>query len=335
MEPIELPAYVSHVPKTDAFDLLHNSIIIEDEGSEFLMGKDAQFLKPDAGRQMGGALSDRHYRRLVKALTAKVLGAGEFKVKPVLSAAHHLIDRFRSKPGEYKLSEDAKTQLKEALKEIRFKTGRTDSDWQSCKVTIHDPRVLFEYQAVFKTLPKSVKNAAIWQFGVGDCQQCLIIDGKPVLDASCNYEGLISAVRIFASKIRVSVPEAFDAWESEKINRGLSGEAISVRASKIEALRHWLSSTLAALTPRFKPFENKFSTIIASGGPIKDPTFWEVLKDELGSSDLSLMKINELPDEHRTELMSDPSFTVVQGLLTEGELALDAGNGRLKGGYKH
>ena len=127
MQTIEMPAFISQVPLVDSFDLDPNSIIIEDEGVEYLIGKDALLQSSDGGRQAGGSLADPHYRRLLKALIARLLGEGEHSSSVAFSAAHHMIERFRAAPRSLELSNHSNEMLRELVGTIKFKTERSDS----------------------------------------------------------------------------------------------------------------------------------------------------------------------------------------------------------------
>lgn len=336
----EIPAHITHVPLGEPLDLSPTSIIIEDSGSEYLIGEDARTEKPDSVRQFGGSLEVPQYRRLLKGLAAHLLGEGEHKVAPVLSAAHHMIDRFRASKGSVALSPEARQMLVETLGEIRFKTGRSDAPWKVCRIRFEDePRVYFEYQAVFDALPEEVKSALIWQIGYGDWQQTLIIDRRPMKDSGQRIEGLSGAVKLFAKKTGLAFGDAVVAWEQEKYSdkaasSGLNGVQRNCRAEKIDALRHWIGAGLGDLLPSIEQWRTRFKSCIVSGGLCKDETFWSVFKEELAGQSFNLFRVHELPEHFRNERTNDAAMAVVQGLLRKGTLALDPGNGRLKAGVR-
>jgi hypothetical protein len=336
----EIPAHITHVPMGDPFDLSPKSIIVHDSGSEYLIGEDARTEKPDSVRQFGGALDVPQYRRLLKGLVAHILGEGSHEVSPALSAAHHMIDRFRSAKGSVTLSTEARASLNEALSEIKFKTGRSDSSWKTCNVKFQDePRVYFEYQAVFEALPENIKSCLIWQIGYGDWQQSLIIDRRPMKDSGQRIEGLSGAVKIFAKKTGLAFGDAVVAWEKERFSdrnasSGLNGIQKDCRAEKMEALRHWIGAGLGDLLPSLEQWKTRFKSCIISGGLCKDETFWQVFKEELSGQTFNLYRVNELPEQFQSTKISDSSMAVIHGLLEKGNLALDPGNGRLKAGYR-
>lgn len=336
----EIPAHITHVPKGDPFDLSSNSIIVEDSDSQYLIGEDAQTEKPDSVRQFGGSLDSPQYRRLLKALVAHLLGEGEHNVRPALSAAHHMIDRFRAEKGSFAFSTDSKSLLVETLSEIKFKTGRSDSQWKTCKIRFEDePRVFFEYQCVFEALPESVNSALIWQIGYGDWQQSLVIDRRPMKDSGIRIEGLVGAVKLFAKDLDLAFGDGAIAWEQETIKdrasgEGLNGKVMSCKKEKVDALRHWIGAGLGDLLPSVEQWKTRFTSCIVSGGLCKDDTFWEILQEEARGQSFKIFRIQDLPKNFQTETTENPSMAVVQGLMKKGNLALDPGNGRLKGGYR-
>jgi len=337
---VEIPAHITHVPMGDPLDLSPRSIIIEDAGSEYLIGEDARSEKPDSVRQFGGALDVPQYRRLLKGLVAHLLGEGTHSLTPTLSAAHHMIDRFRTNKGSVSLSAEARQLLVETLSEIRFKKGRSDAAWKTCSVQFADePRVYFEYQAVFEALPDDIKSCLIWQMGYGDWQQSLIIDRRPMRDSGKRTEGLSGAVKLFAKRLGVAFGDAVVAWETELIpdrnaGSGLNGVTKNCRAEKIDALRHWIGAGLGELLPSIEQWRTRFKSCIVSGGLCKDETFWKVFTEELSGQTFKLHRVHELPEQFRNDRTQDSSMAVVHGLLRKGTLALDPGNGRLKAGVR-
>lgn len=337
---VEMPAHITHVPLGEPLDLSPSSIIIEDSGSEYLIGEDARTEKPDSVRQFGGALDVPQYRRLVRGLAAHLLGEGSHKLTPALSAAHHMIDRFRASKGSVALSADARQLLVETLSEIKFKTGRSDSKWKYCRIQFEDePRVYFEYQAVFEALSEEVKSCLVWQIGYGDWQQTLVIDRRPMKDSGQRIEGLSGAVKLFAKKTGLAFGDAVVAWEQERFSdksasSGLNGIQKECRAEKIDALRHWIGAGLGDLLPSIEQWRTRFKSCIVSGGLCKDETFWSVFKEELAGQPFNLFRVQDLPEQFRNERTTDSAMTVVQGLLKKGTLALDPGNGRLKAGVR-
>lgn len=335
---VDMPAHISHVPRGEPFDLSPNSIIIKDSGSEYLVGEDAHREKPDSVRQFGGSLQSPQYRRLLKALVAQLLGEGDHSHRTILSSPHHMIDRFRAQKGSFSFSPDSRAILTEILGDIEFRTGRSDAPWKRCRVKFDDePLVFFEYQAVFETLPETVKSVLIWQIGYGDWQQTLVIDRRPMKDASARIEGLSGAVKLFSKDLGLAFGDGAVAWQSEIIPdkaqvNGLNGATKSCVEQKEDALRHWIGAALGDLLPIIEQWRTRFSACVISGGLCKDETFWRILQEETEGQSFKIFRIHEMPSDYANDLMSDPSMTAVQGLLKRGSLALDPGNGRLKGG---
>lgn len=329
---IEFYANIAPVPANDFFEISDDSIVIEDGGASFLIGRDAE-LSSNGGRQLGGGIGHPYYRRLLKATLAGLLGEGKHKYSIAFSAAHHMISEFRGPDSGVNLSSDIEAILKSTLSSIKFKKGDWKSDWKECSVDIQgEPKAYYEYQATLFSLPMPISTGLVWQTGYGDFQQILMLRGRPVPETICRTEGIIGAIKIFAESLGLSTDRAIIAWESEEIV-GLSGTIRNLKEAKKSALTYWASSNIAKLTSLYAPFAKEFDVAIVSGGPIKDATVWEVLIGELNRNGISFYPISELPEQLAGNHEAiDPSFSAVEGLLTRAELAVDIGNGRLKAG---
>ena len=337
----EIPAHITHVPHGEPFVLSPNSIIVEDSGTEYLIGEDAQAEKPDSVRQFGGSLSSPQYRRLLKGALAKTLGEGKQKLSVALSAPHHHIDKFRAGPSKFHLSQEASDLFTETVRTIKFKTGRSDSEWKTLElIPDGDIKVKFEYQAVVQAIPKGVNSFILWQIGYGDWQQTALVEKRVMKDACMRLEGLSGAVKLFAKRTGLAFGDACIAWETEEMPDsahmdGLNGKKMSCKATKEQCLRHWIGAATGDLFPTVEQWRSRLTNLIVSGGLTKDETFWRILNEEVLGQGMKLWKINELPESFKgRELCEDPSFTCVQGLLKNAELALDLGNGRLKTGLR-
>ena len=91
--PVSIPSFISPVP-TEELKFDSNSIVIEDDGMEYLIGEAASQESLKSQRQVGGTLKRPQYRRLLKGLVASILGEGKHKVTPTMSASLQWIDYF-------------------------------------------------------------------------------------------------------------------------------------------------------------------------------------------------------------------------------------------------
>jgi len=316
---VELKAYVTPAPMGD-LNLSPESILVEHEGSNYLVGE-AALEQWGQLRQWGGSVQDPHYKILLKALAASILGEGEYKGDAILSAAHHV-------------KTDVEANLAEFPTEIKFKTERTGSPWKICKLKPKEIKVKYEYAAVYEALP-SVSTAAIWQVGVGDFQQCGVVNGRGVGKIAQRQPGLGYAVNRLAERLKIDRATAMGVWETEVFKgAGLGAVEINVKEIKIACIREYLAEIMPSLRMSLDQFKGSIDTIIVSGGPVKDETFWNVLKETV--SGFEIVKIDKLPEGYNTDELSDPSFVVVNGLVkgaTGETVAIDAGNGRLKAGW--
>jgi hypothetical protein len=335
---ISIPSFISPVPSEELkFDA--NSIIIEDDGCEYLIGEAAGQESLKSQRQVGGSLKRPQYKRLLKGLVASILGEGKHKVTPSLSASLQWIDLFREGVGQSLLSEENKKLLKEAISEIKFKTGSNLSPLKLCQVEFDEKAFIFsEIQAVASAIPPQLKTYVLWQLGHGDLQQVVIIDGKPQTSTLAQAEGIAGAINKFAALTKLSESEALKAWHSNTIpeKNGMNGVRIDATKYKTMAINQYYNEVFASLINKNEKYKERATNIVLSGGGAKDNMFVDILKREVEADGIyKLYKINELPVKDLR--CDDPSFTCVNGLLSIVQntgskiLALDVGNSYLKG----
>lgn len=334
MQIVSLPAYVSPVP-LEPVDL-KNSIIIEDEGIEYLVGEAAMAQKPDSTRRFGGTLGRPEYRRLLKALVAATLGAGDHEIsKAALAAAMPYIDSFRKGPGSTELNTESEQILMDCISKINFRTKTTHSPLLTCSVKILEkPKVFHETQAVFFAIPNQLKSYVLWQLGHGDWQQAVIMDGQPMREAFVRAEGIAGAVRRLAESLQLTPAEADKAWRMGKAPKkgGMNGQYQDCLKQKELALKLHVNSVIGKLLNANDSYRERTQNIILSGGGAKDDLVFEVLKSEVEADGIyKLHRISDLPV--KDERCEDAAMTCVHGLLTQASLALDVGNSFLKGGY--
>lgn len=333
------PSFICPVPR-EPVTLCNNSIIIEDDGVEFIVGKTAQFEFPDSARAIGGTLKTPQYRRLLKAIVALSLGEGEHDISLALSVAQNWIENFRDKAGSIKLSKENKELLETSLKEIKFRKGSSDAPIKTCKINIqNEPTVYFETQAVTHCLPTQFKNYILWQIGHGDQQQTVMIDGKPVKNALQRVEGLSGAIKRFAKNTKLSEAEALKAWElgTRPESNEINGKRVDCTNEKRIAAREYFSHSISKLLNTMQDYRDRVRNIILSGGASKDSIAVEVLKEEVESTGwFKLHVINNLTI--KDEKLEDPVFVCAHGLANapimlqfDGKkLGIDVGNFALK-----
>ncbi|WP_397602206.1 hypothetical protein [Silvanigrella sp.] len=333
------PSFICPVPREPVI-LCPNSIVIEDDGIEYLVGKTAQLDAPESARAIGGSLATPQYRRLLKAIVAMSLGAGEHNVALALAVAQNWIDKFRDKAGSIKLTKENTELLKETLKEIKFRKGSSDSPIQICKVNFAiEPTVYFETQAVTFCIPNALKTYALWQIGHGDKQQAVLLDGRPATNALQRVEGLSGAIKRFAKNTGLTEAEAIKAWqlgtrpESDEMN----GKRVDCTNEKKKAAKEYFSTSVSKLLNSMQDYRERVRNIVLSGGAAKDEIAVETLKNEVESTGwYKLHVINNLPK--KDDRCEDPVFVCAHGLASapflqqhEGiKLGLDVGNFALK-----
>ncbi len=143
----------------DPFEI-KNSIVLIEDGTEYLIGDDAYKLGDSGARIVGGTVKDRHYQRLIKALLAKGLGAGEHEISVGFSASSNYMDEFRDSSSKNILSEEDFNILSDKVSEIKFRVARTDAPVQVCRVNLTKKKVpvLYETEAVRNVIPESAKT---------------------------------------------------------------------------------------------------------------------------------------------------------------------------------
>lgn len=339
---VSIPSFICSVPSEELkFD--SNSIIIEDDGNEYLIGKAAGEESLKSQRQVGGSLKRPQYRRLLKGLVASILREGNHQVSAALSAPLQWLDYFRDGAGKTILNDESQRILIETISEIKFKTASNISPWKICRVEINDPaRVYAEIQAVSASIPSPLKTYVLWQLGHGDLQQVVIIDGKPQSSTLCHAEGISGAISKFATITGLSESEALKAWHLNTIPEkdGMNGLRIDASKQKAIAINKYYNEVFASLINKNEKYKERATKIVLSGGGAKDDMLVSLLRKEVESDGIyKLFKINDLPIKDIR--CDDPSFTCVHGLTSIAAqfqsskiLALDIGNSYLKGNYQ-
>ena len=334
-----VPSFICPIPR-EPVALCSNSIVIEDDGVEFLVGRTAQLDAPESARVIGGTLSTPQYRRLLKALVAISLGEGEHEIGLGLSVATNWINRFRDKQGSINLSKENKELLETAISEIKFRKGNTNSPQKILRVKLAiEPTVYFETQAVTFCIPQNLKTYALWQMGHGDKQQAVLIDGRSATNALQRVEGLAGAIKRFAQNTGLSEAESLKAWQlgTKPEADGMNGKRIDCENEKRIAAREYFSNSVSKLLNSMQDYKERIRNIILSGGAAKDEIAVEILKEEVESTGwYKLHTINNLPV--KDERCEDPLFVCAHGLASapfvqqfEGKrLGLDVGNFALK-----
>lgn len=334
---VKMMSYVAMFNKnTPSFPMSEGSIIIIDEnGSEFLVGDDAPAFSPDSGRITGGSLKDAHYCRLLKALVAKGLGGGEFTISVGMSAAANQIQKFREHRGATTLNEADFVKLQDVVKSIKFRVGRSDAPIQTCEVKLKavPVPVFYETEAVAKVMPDYAKTMMLFQVGGGDWQSLIVIDGDVQQQTHTRAVGLNAAIEQLGKDLGLSKKEALRAWMTNtKPSDGLRGEPVDCVSEKSSAIRQHISINLSKIIASTEGFQDRLQAVVVSGGAVHDELFLNVLKEEL-PSDYTMYSVSdmELMEPNGKKLM-DPSFTCAFGIKSTGcDVALDIGNNYLKG----
>lgn len=339
MKKVLIPSHSAAVPTTaPAFPLTHDSIILVDpDGLEMVVGASAFELAPNSGRVFGGSPEDLHYQRLVQALAAKGLGAGEHEITVGLSAAVQYVMKLRESRGTNSLSEQAGKALVSSLSEIRFREGRSDAPIKTCRITLKEnvaTPVLFETEAVAKVMPAQARSYLLFQIGCGDWQSCAVVDGKIQHHTHQRVAGISGAEGKLRSMLQLSAQEARRAWERGQCPaKNMGSEYVSCEKEKIMAARSHITESLPLLLNSIDGLQDRISALVISGGAVHDQVFIEQLKKEIPStfkvftlSDLKIIDAGE-PDN-----IMDPIFACASGIKNMGvSAALDIGNANLKG----
>ncbi len=341
---IELPSYIQPQPQVSGFgskDLSENSIIIDDNGLEYLIGEDARSQSWDSTRMHGGQFGVPQYRNLVRALVAKTLGEGEHETTLALAASHQWIDEIREHPRSVLFKPEQKELLKSTIADIKFKTS-IDSAWKHCRVKLtEDPKVYHELAAVAFVIPKDkYRNFVLWQLGHGDLQQIVFVDGQPILDTIMRTEGISYAIKKLGENLGIQNQSLAEmAWLNEFTQTAgeMNGKTAACVDQKIKAIRAYFNQQVLGTTlNRVQPYKHKVSNVILSAGGAKDNLFVQTLREEVENIGYKFWPINQLKgidtlDAAQQEKLSDPRFTAAQGLKTKAEVAIDIGNSALKG----
>lgn len=334
-----LPAFISSVPYEQMF-FDNNSIIIEDDWNEYLIGLAASEESLKSHRQLGGSLARPQYQRLLKALVAKSLGEGDHKITIAMSSSLNWLKAFREKIGHTIISSENQNILTQLLADIKFKENFNTSEWKSCRVTLENPTLIFlETQAVSMVIPNQLKSYVLWQIGHGDLQQAVLIDSRPQTASLTQAEGLIGAINHFAQMIGLSEAQALQAWHTNTIpnSNNMYSDRQDALPFKKKAIKNYYNEVFATLLNKNEKYKERVTNIILSGGAVKDNVFVECLKKEIESEGIyKLHSINNLPIKDIR--CNDPSLTCVYGLLQGAKefhtkskiLALDLGNSYLK-----
>lgn len=336
MKKVAIPSYITGVPSEPIF-FGDDSIIIEDQGVEFLIGKAASERDPEGARRFHGTFKRPQYRRLVMGLIASLLGEGEFEADLAMCAPRPSMGGFRKKPSSHELSDEQWELLVSSVSEIRFRKGSSEAPLKICKLRPTTAKVLYELESVKKSIPSRLKSHVLWQLGHGDFQQITFIDNKPKVDTHAHVEGISGAIKIFAKLTGHAAADAEEGWRSGRLSRpgGMNGEVFSdeeYTELKLKALREYFGTTVPKLLNLNEKYRQRANNVILSGGGVHESLALQVLREEVEVEGLyRLFPINDLPISD--ERCNDPSFTTVEGLLSTGaSVVFDAGNSFLKGG---
>lgn len=324
-------------PNVDPFEIKNSIVLVEDD-IEHLIGDDAVKLGVSGVRITGGTIRDRHYQRLLKALLAKGLGAGQHTISVGLSASSNYMNEFRESMSKNVLNKDDYALLESLVKEIKFRDGRTDAPVQICNVTLKREKpvpVLYETEAVRNVIPKEATTYAIFQIGGGDWQSMLVVDGEICVDTHTRVAGVNNCITKLAEHLDVSPKTADKAWFTNtkpNPNGGIDNQWIDCTADKAKVIRGFISAQLPQLLNSFEGHKDRIKAIVISGGAVNDDTFINILKDEIPQK----LRVHTFHDFECMEpnggkLMS-ASFTCAFGIYAHGvDVGLDIGNAYLKG----
>jgi hypothetical protein len=332
MKTISLPAYITGAPLVPT-DFGSDSIILEDESVEYMLGAAAAERDPTSIRAFHGNFLLPQYRRLVKGMVASLCGPGKHKLSFAISAPIPSIDGFRKEPGTTELAQVQLEALTKSLSEIKFRRGSTTSPQQICSVELTKTAVFYETQAVKSSIPDALKTFALWQGGHGDLQQIVFVGGKAKHDTHLHAKGLVGALEIFARLAKHSTSDASIGWIQNRLAKpgGMNGAEYSekeIEEFKIKSLREYFGTLVTKLLNANLTYETQVKHLILSGGMAKDALAVKILRDEIGAR-YTVHTIDNLPiKDDRTK---DASFTCVNGMIQAYDIALDVGNSFLKG----
>lgn len=336
MRKVALPSYITGVP-SDPIEFGSDSIIIEDDGVEYLVGKAASDRDPEGFRQYHGNFKRPQYRRLVKALIASLLGEGEHTGSLALCASRDAVRGLRKAPGSPKFSDEQWQLMLSSISEIKYRVGSSLAPQKICKIMPTDDGLLYlENQAVKEAIPTQMKSFVLWQLGHGDFQQTTFIDHKAKPDTHARVEGISGATKIFARLTGHAAADAEEGWRVGRLSRpgGMNGQeytAEELKNLKLKALREYFGTIVPKLLNLNQNYSKRAVNVILSGGGAKDELAVQVLKEEVEAEGAyKLHLISNLPI--KDERCDDSSFTTVVGMLQKAQIALDPGNSFLKAG---
>lgn len=340
-----LPSYITTVPH-ELDQMSDDSIIIEHNGQEYLVGNDARLRNPKSQRTFGGTFKSKEYQILTKALIAHTFKEGEHSISAAFSAPINWIDQIREGAGKTNLSSEMLSLLKGTVSEIKFKNNSKNEEWKICKINFaQQPQVYSELASVFNAMPAKYKSFAIWQLGYGDFQQAVFIDRIVRPDAFFNTEGIAGAVSIlervlskkYGNGITISTAEAEKAWIEGSIPEigGMNGIRIDINEIKEKCAEEYIDSLVGQAINKFTKYRDRVKVIVLSGGGSKDDLFYKVLKENIEQKGLIVHKLSDL--DEKNIYFEDPSFSCVGGLVRavsgfENPVGLDLGNSYLKSG---
>lgn len=335
MKKVAIPSYITGVP-SDPVEFGEDSIIIEDDGVEFLVGKAASERDPNAYRRFHGNLKRPQYRRLIKALVAALVGENEVTSDVALAAPKPAMEGLRKEAGSILFNEEQWKLFCDAVSEIKFRKGSSRSPQRICKINFESGKLFYETQAVKESIPNNLKSLVLWQLGHGDFQQISFIDHKPRFDTHVHEVGLSGAIKIFQKLTGHAAADAEEGWRAGYLSRpgGMNGDQYTdeeYNSLKRKALKEYFGTLIPKILNLNEPYKARARNVILSGGGAKDRLAVEVLREEVEiEGHYKLHLISDLPI--KDERCDDSSFTCVNGLLAHAKLALDPGNSFLKGG---
>lgn len=318
----------------DPFEIKNSIVLIEDD-TEYLIGDDAYKLGDSGARIVGGTVKDRHYQRLIKALLAKGLGAGEHEISVGFSASSNYMDEFRDSSSKNILSEEDFHILSDKVSEIKFRVSRTDAPVQVCRIKLTKKKVpvLYETEAVRNVIPEDAKTYAIFQVGGGDWQSTLVVDGEICLGTHTRVGGMNNCITTLAEDLDIAPKTAAKAWlTGKKPATDIDAGWECCKRDKSRVSRGFINAHLPTLLNSFEGYTDRIKAIVVSGGAVHDEEFVNALRDEVPSK-YKVYTIDQFETmEPGGEKLMDPSFACAFGIQASGvDVGLDIGNAYLKG----
>jgi hypothetical protein len=336
MKKIMMASHSATLPHNIPTSKLHadSIILVDEDGLETVVGSSAFVFNPDGGRIFGGSPTDQHYQRLVRALLAKGLGAGEHEVTIGLSAAQQYVMSFRANKSTTDLNIDATKALADAIKEIRFREGSTDGAIKTCRVSLVENKpvaVLYETEAVTRIMPPQAQSYLLNQIGSGDWQSCCVIDRKVQHQTHRRVQGISGAEQKLKDILGLSLVETKKAWmKGQRPDGTLASEVVSCEAEKARAARAHITEQLPSLLNSLDGLHDRIGAVVISGGAVHDEAFIAQLKKEIPSNLVTITLKDLKISDGDGEL--DPSYACAMGIQSLGvSVAMDIGNSFLKG----